>query len=105
MTMVKREVNSIWSRVREDLDVDDLIFDYDTYHTPPGGRAGQRAVSQGGKSEQFRPLLTGRRGRSQRSAAALFCRGWAPVGGEGAVPRRERARLPNKKPRFYHSGG
>ncbi len=26
MTMVKREPNSIWSRVREDRDVDDLIF-------------------------------------------------------------------------------
>ena len=37
MPMVKREVNSIWSRVREDLDVDDLIFDYDTYHTPQEG--------------------------------------------------------------------
>lgn len=26
MTMMKREVNNIWSRVRDDLDVDDLIF-------------------------------------------------------------------------------
>ena len=26
MTMMKREPNSIWSRVREDRDVDDLIF-------------------------------------------------------------------------------
>ncbi len=26
MTMVKREPNSIWSRVREDRDIDDLIF-------------------------------------------------------------------------------
>ena len=26
MTMVKREPNSIWSRVRDDRDVDDLIF-------------------------------------------------------------------------------
>ena len=26
MTMMKREVNSIWSRVRSDVDVDDLIF-------------------------------------------------------------------------------
>lgn len=33
MTMPKREVNSIWSKVREDLDVDDLIFNYDVYHT------------------------------------------------------------------------
>ena len=27
MTMPKYEVNSIWSRVRSDVDVDDLIFD------------------------------------------------------------------------------
>ena len=27
MTMVKREGSSIWSRVRSDVDVDDLIFD------------------------------------------------------------------------------
>lgn len=26
MTMMKRETNSIWNRVREDRDVDDLIF-------------------------------------------------------------------------------
>ena len=26
MTMVKREVNNIWTRVRDDVDVDDLIF-------------------------------------------------------------------------------
>ena len=26
MTMVKREANNIWSRVREDRNVDDLIF-------------------------------------------------------------------------------
>ena len=26
MTMMKREPNSIWSRVREDRDIDDLIF-------------------------------------------------------------------------------
>lgn len=26
MTMVKRETSSIWSRVREDKDIDDLIF-------------------------------------------------------------------------------
>lgn len=33
MTMPKREVNSIWSKVRDDVDVDDLIFNYDAYHT------------------------------------------------------------------------
>ncbi len=33
MTMVKREGSSIWSRVRSDMDVDDLIFDYD--HAQP----------------------------------------------------------------------
>lgn len=32
MTMPKREVNSIWSKVREDLDIDDLIFNYEAYH-------------------------------------------------------------------------
>lgn len=32
MTMVKRETNSVWSKVREDKDIDDLIFDYDSYH-------------------------------------------------------------------------
>lgn len=26
MTMIKRETNNIWSRVREDRDIDDLIF-------------------------------------------------------------------------------
>ena len=26
MTMVKRDPNNIWSRVREDRDIDDLIF-------------------------------------------------------------------------------
>ena len=29
MTMVKREVNNIWTRVRKDIDIDDLIFDYE----------------------------------------------------------------------------
>lgn len=33
MTMVKREVNSIWSKVREDKDIDDLIFNYDSNYT------------------------------------------------------------------------
>lgn len=33
MTMVKRETNSIWSKVREDKDIDDLIFDYDSFHS------------------------------------------------------------------------
>ena len=33
MTMVKREVNSIWSRVRSDVDVDDLIFNYEETHS------------------------------------------------------------------------
>lgn len=33
MTMMKREVNSIWSRVRADVDVDDLIFNYEDTHT------------------------------------------------------------------------
>ena len=33
MTMLKREVNNIWTRVRQDVDVDDLIFNYEAYHT------------------------------------------------------------------------
>ena len=33
MTMAKWEVNSIWSKVREDRDIDDLIFDSDAHHT------------------------------------------------------------------------
>lgn len=33
MTMPKRETNTIWSKVREDRDIDDLIFNYDVYHT------------------------------------------------------------------------
>lgn len=33
MTMPKREVNTVWSKVREDRDIDDLIFNYDDYHT------------------------------------------------------------------------
>lgn len=32
MTMLKREVNSIWARVRADVDVDDLIFNYEDTH-------------------------------------------------------------------------
>ena len=32
MTMPKREVNTVWSKVREDRDIDDLIFDYDACH-------------------------------------------------------------------------
>lgn len=31
MTMPKREVSSVWSKVREDRDIDDLIFEYDAY--------------------------------------------------------------------------
>ena len=33
MTMPKWEVNSIWSKVREDRDIDDLIFDYEAYQS------------------------------------------------------------------------
>ena len=32
MTMPKRETNSVWSKVREDRDIDDPIFDYEAYH-------------------------------------------------------------------------
>ena len=33
MTMPKREVNTVWATVREDRDIDALIFNYDAYHT------------------------------------------------------------------------
>lgn len=33
MTMMKREVNNIWSHVRADVDVDDLIFNYEGTNT------------------------------------------------------------------------
>lgn len=33
MTMPKWEANSIWSKVRDDLDIDDLIFNYEAYHS------------------------------------------------------------------------
>ena len=33
MTMPKREANTIWSRVREDVDIDDLIFNYEATHS------------------------------------------------------------------------
>lgn len=29
MTMVKRETSSIWTQVREDMDIDDMIYNYD----------------------------------------------------------------------------
>lgn len=32
MTMPKREVSTVWSKVRADLDIDDLIFNYEAYH-------------------------------------------------------------------------
>ena len=38
MTMPKYEVNSIWSRVRSDVDVDDLIFDSDGYNAKEDDR-------------------------------------------------------------------
>ena len=33
MTMAKREMDSIWSKVRSDVDIDDLIFNYEAYHS------------------------------------------------------------------------
>lgn len=32
MTMPKWEANSIWSNIRSDIDIDDLIFNYEAYH-------------------------------------------------------------------------
>lgn len=34
MTMAKNEKNNIWKYVRSDVDVDDLIFNYDAYRIP-----------------------------------------------------------------------
>lgn len=42
MTMPKREVNNIWARVRDDVDVDDLIFNYEAYHTSEDDTASDR---------------------------------------------------------------
>lgn len=42
MTMVKREVNSIWSKVREDKDIDDLIFNYDSSYTSEDNTSSDR---------------------------------------------------------------
>ncbi len=33
MTMFKKETNSIWTRVRADVDVDDLIFNRENEHS------------------------------------------------------------------------
>ena len=41
MTMAKNELNSIWARVREDRDVDDLIFRRDA----GSGREDERVCS------------------------------------------------------------
>lgn len=42
MTMIKREVNNIWAWVRSDIDVDDLIFQYEDTHTREGETCSQR---------------------------------------------------------------
>ena len=49
MTMPKREVNNIWARVRDDVDVDDLIFNYEAYHTSEddGGSDRRRSKMSG----------------------------------------------------------
>lgn len=39
MTMSKYEVNNIWSRVRSDVDVDDLIFHSDGYNAKEDDKA------------------------------------------------------------------
>ncbi len=39
MTMLKREVNSIWSKVRSDRDVDDIVFG--SYDNAPADEKGQ----------------------------------------------------------------
>lgn len=42
MTMPKWEVNAIWAKVRSDVDIDDLIFNYDAYHTSEDDAANDR---------------------------------------------------------------
>ena len=32
MTVKKREPNNIWSQVRPDIDIDDLIYNYEATH-------------------------------------------------------------------------
>ena len=44
MTMVKRDSNSIWSLVREDRDIDDLIFAGELTQRPGDVSAVQRPV-------------------------------------------------------------
>ncbi len=40
-TNVKRDRNNIWAQVRSDIDIDDLIFNYEAYHIreEDGGRS------------------------------------------------------------------
>lgn len=42
MTMLKKEVNNIWARVRADVDVDDLIFNYEDTHAWEDDNASER---------------------------------------------------------------
>ena len=42
MTMPKYDVNNIWSRVRSDVDVDDLIFGNENVHTNQDETCSQR---------------------------------------------------------------
>ena len=42
MTMLRNEVNNIWARVRADVDVDDLIFNYEDTHSYEEDTCSQR---------------------------------------------------------------
>ncbi len=42
MTMIYEKKNSIWSRVREDRDVDDLIFETEKAPHPQSATASER---------------------------------------------------------------
>ena len=46
MTMPKREVNSIWAKVRDDVDIDDLIFNYEAYHAGEDDGCSDRGQQQ-----------------------------------------------------------
>ncbi len=42
MTMPKREMNDLWARVREDVDLDDLIFSYNAERDENGNICSER---------------------------------------------------------------
>ena len=70
MTMMKREVNSIWSRVRSDVDIDDLIFDYEGTHAREDESCSDRWW--GIRPRRSAVWRNKRRSRKINSAASFF---------------------------------